>query len=93
MMKPNDIAPHILRALAEAQIEGRVMDLASLSLAIQVRRGDVRAAVSALHREGLVDALRMRLSLAGFALGSSLLSEALPAIRRPKAAGAKVVAA
>lgn len=93
MMTPEQIAPHVLRALAEAQTEGRVMDLETLSLAIQVRRADVRKTVSALHQQGLVDALRLRLSLAGFALGTSLLSRELAPIRRSKAAAAKVSAA
>ncbi|HVK63789.1 MAG TPA: hypothetical protein VM694_04930 [Polyangium sp.] len=93
MMTPKDIAPYILRALAEAQTEGRTMDLETLSIAIKVRRGDVRKTVSALHQEGLVDALRLRLSLAGFAIGSALLEQELPPIRRPKQVAQKVAAA
>ncbi len=93
MMTPQDIAPYILRALAEAQTEGRAMDLETLSLTIKVRRGDVRKTVSALHQEGLVDALRLRLSLAGFAVGSALLAKELPPIRRTKQVAQKVAAA
>jgi hypothetical protein len=69
------------------------MDLETLALTIKVRRGDVRKTVSALHREGLVDALRLRLSLAGFAIGASLLAKELPPIRRAKQAAQKVAAA
>lgn len=90
MMTPTEIAPHILRTLAEAQTEGRVMDLETLSLAIQVRRADVRKTVSALHQQGLVDALRLRLSLAGFAMGAALMKEELRPIRRQKAQAEKV---
>jgi hypothetical protein len=61
------------------------MDLEALSLAIQVRRPDVRKAVTALHQQGLVDALRLRLSLAGFAIGTALRAKRLPSIARPRA--------
>jgi len=84
MMTPERIAPYILRALAEAQIEGRMMDLEALSRAIEVRRPDVRRAVSALHQEGLVDALRLRLSMQGFAIGSALLEGEMRKLERPK---------
>jgi hypothetical protein len=51
-----------------------------------VRRGDVRRVVSALDREGYVDALRMRPTLLGFAVGRSYLGQPLPALRRPRLA-------
>ncbi|HRI70436.1 MAG TPA: hypothetical protein PK156_39665 [Polyangium sp.] len=84
MMTPQHIAPYILRALARAQTEGRCMDLESLSREIEVRKADVRKTVSALHQEGLVDALRMRLSLRGFVMGRTLMAANLPEIQRPK---------
>ncbi|UQA58350.1 hypothetical protein [Polyangium aurulentum] len=84
-MTTEQLAPYVLRALAEAQQEGRRIDLETLALAIKVRRPDVRKTVSALHQQGLVDALRLQLSLAGFAIGSALLTTELPPIRRPKA--------
>lgn len=84
------LAAHVLRALADAQVEGRRMDLDTLAAELGVesddattqegvrvkklRREDVRAAVSQLDAEGFVDASRMRLTLAGFAMGSSLSS-------------------
>jgi hypothetical protein len=84
MMTPQHIAPYVLRALANAQMEGRCMDLETLALEIEVRRVDVRKTVSALHREGLLDALRLRLSMKGFALGTAMLRKDLGPIRRPE---------
>lgn len=81
-MTSSDLFPHILQVLALAQRDGRSSSLDALVDALQVRRGDVRRAVSALHREGLVDALRMRLSLRGFAIGAALVGRELPALRR-----------
>jgi hypothetical protein len=81
-MTPNDLFPHVLQVLARAQRDQRTSSLDTLVDALQVRRGDVRRAVSALHREGLVDALRMRLSLRGFAIGTALIDRKLPTLRR-----------
>ncbi len=85
-MTPRTLVPYVLRALALAQRQGRSISVEDLALALSVRKTDVRAVVSALHREGYVDALRLRLTLAGFAVGSALAKETLPALRRPKAA-------
>jgi DNA-binding IclR family transcriptional regulator len=93
MMTTEKLAPYVLRALAEAQQEGRCIDLETLALALKVRRPDVRKTVSALHQQGLVDALRLRLSLAGFAMGAALLATELPPIRRLKMAAAASSAA
>lgn len=71
----------MLRALTSAQIDGRVSTLQTLTDEIEVRKTDIRAAISALHREGYVDALRMRLTLRGFAVGTALLGEPLRALR------------
>jgi len=86
MMTTEKLAPYVLRALAEAQQEGRRIDLETLALTLKVRRPDVRKTVSALHQQGLVDALRLTLSLTGFAIGAALLTTELQPIRRPKAA-------
>ncbi|HMY17323.1 MAG TPA: hypothetical protein PKA58_13460 [Polyangium sp.] len=83
MMTPQHIAPYILRALALAQTEGRVMDLETLSREIEVRKADVRKTVTALHQQGLVDALRMRLSLQGFVMGRAMMTANLGPIQRP----------
>jgi hypothetical protein len=37
--------------------------------------------VSALHREGYLDATRMRLTLQGFAVGASIDANDMPALR------------
>ena len=78
------IALHVLCALAEAQRDDRRMDLESLVEAVKVRRREVRATVTALHRAGLVDALRMRPTLQGFAIGVALGRSRLPALRAIK---------
>lgn len=62
------------------------MNLETLAQEIEVRKADVRKTVSALHQQGLVDALRMRLSLQGFVMGRTLMAANLPVIRRPAAA-------
>jgi hypothetical protein len=86
-MNAEIIARHVLRALASAQVRGIVVDLSWLASEVPVRRRDLRSAVTALHRAGLVDALRMRLSLRGFAIGFALRAAELPALRTPKQAG------
>jgi len=88
-MNTQALSAHVLRAMAIAQVEGRRLDLETLVRELGVRRGDVRRVVSALHREGYVDALRMRPTLIGFALGRSYAGELLPdlhRLRRPRLA-------
>jgi hypothetical protein len=58
------------------------MDLETLSRDIEIRKVDVRKTVTALHQEGLLDALRLRLTLKGFALGRALLGINLAPVRR-----------
>ena len=81
-MNAKDLSAHVLQALALAQTEGRQHNLDSLTEELRVRRGDIRKTISALHQEGHVDALRMRLSLTGFALGRSFVGQELPVLRR-----------
>ena len=85
-MNSQDLALHVLHVLAQAQIEGRLVNLETLTQDLRVRRGDVRRTVTALDRAGYADALHMRLTLRGFALGRSLAADELPALRRPKLA-------
>ena len=85
-MNMQALSAHVLAALALAQIEGRRLDLEALTALLHVRRGDVRRAVSALHREGFVDALRMRPTMLGFALGRSYARKPLPELRPQPAA-------
>ncbi|HNS97695.1 MAG TPA: hypothetical protein PLJ27_18060 [Polyangiaceae bacterium] len=80
-MTPQKLAPYILRTLARHQQEGRGANLDTLVQELGVRRADVRQTVSALHREGYVDALRMRLTLLGFAIGTALSPMNLPPLR------------
>ena len=82
-MNVRTLSMHVLRALAEAQIEGRRSNLETLVEQLQVRRPDVRGAVTALHKQGLVDAIHMRLTLEGFAVGRSAMARSLPDLRAP----------
>ena len=74
------LARHVLRAITVAQREHAAVTLESLAERLGVRRVDVRTALTSLHHEGLIDALRMRTTLAGFAIGSAL--PALVPLRR-----------
>lgn len=80
-MTPRKLAPYVLQTLARLQVRGRVACLQDLVDAIPVRRGDLRRTVNALHSQGYVDALRMRLTLPGFVIGARLLSVELPPVR------------
>lgn len=80
-MRPQTLSAHVLHAIASAQRDGRSCNLETLAAGLDVRRADVRAAISALHREGFLDALRMRLTLPGFALARALSGSALPRLR------------
>lgn len=73
------LAAHLVVAIARAR--GRAITLDDLAEAIGVRRSDVRASLSRLHREGWVDALKLRLTLPGLALAASLDGCKLPALR------------
>ena len=81
-MTSKDLAPHLLKALFVLQSEGALVSLETLTDALHVRRTDVRRVVSALHREGILDAVRMRLTLRGLALGAALAGAQLRPLRR-----------
>ncbi|MBK8259482.1 MAG: hypothetical protein IPK82_43350 [Polyangiaceae bacterium] len=83
-MNRKTIAAYVLRALAQAQMDGKVVTLAALTSELQVRKSDVRSVVTALHDQGYVDALRMKLSWQGFAIGSALIGATLPELRPQK---------
>ena len=74
------LAQHLLRTIARDHLEGERSDLDSLCATIDVRRDVVRTTLSELHAEGYLDVVRMRLSLAGFALGCSLMGQPLRAL-------------
>lgn len=94
-MDSKELAPHVLRALFELQSEGALVNLETLIDKLKVRRGDVRRVITALHREGYLDALHMRLTLRGLALGAALAKSELRPLRRAPAGSAdgKVTAA
>ena len=64
------LAAHVLVAIAHAR--GSAVTLDDLSTSLGVRRADVRASLSQLHREGFLDAMKLRLTLPGLALAASL---------------------
>ena len=80
------IAIHLLRALTTAQREDRRLDLDELVSEVGARRAEVRRTLSALHRGGYVDVLRMRLTLKGFAIGQALSATDLIPLRARAAA-------
>ncbi|WP_437554164.1 MULTISPECIES: hypothetical protein [unclassified Sorangium] len=81
-MTNKDLAPHLLRTLVALQSEGKTVNLDTLTTALQVRRTDVRRAITALHREGYLDVLCMRLTLRGLALGAAFAASQLRPLRR-----------
>jgi DNA-binding IclR family transcriptional regulator len=78
---PELLAVHLLRALCAARVADRSTSLDDLVGRVGARRGDVRRMLSALHREGLVDVVRMRPTLEGFALGRALAGKRLRPFR------------
>lgn len=63
---------HVLCAFTQAAHEGRLLALDELTEQLGVSRADVRSAVSELHIDGFVDALRMRITMSGFVFGTYL---------------------
>ena len=76
------IAAHVVVTLAQAQELGRIVRLDELASDIGIRKADVRDVVTRLHAEGHVDALRLRLTLSGFTLATSLASCKLRDLRQ-----------
>lgn len=76
------LAAHVLRSMATAQEDGRRTSLDGLVIQLGVRRPDVRATLSQLHQEGLLDVLHMRLTLRGYALGRAFSSRRLGDLTR-----------
>ena len=79
------IAAHVIVTLSDAHADGRVLRLDELAEEIGVRKADVRQVVTRLHAEGHVDALRLRLTMSGLALATSLGASELPDLRRHEA--------
>ena len=83
-MNRNDLALHLLFHLGQQHKAGRRPNLQELVSLVKVRRGDVRATLTILHRQGLYDVLRCRLTLGGFAIGVAQRAEELPELRPAK---------
>jgi transcription initiation factor IIE alpha subunit len=66
------LAAHVLRVLAKPR--AKVLTIDDLSRRVDARREDVRRVISQLHREGHVDALRMRATMTGLAIATSMRS-------------------
>lgn len=81
-MNSKDLAAHLLQLLFVLQSEGEIATLETLTEALRVRRADIRRVLTALHREGVVDAVRMRLTMPGLALGAALAGAKLRPLRR-----------
>lgn len=88
-MTDKDLVPHLLRTLVALQSEGKTVTLETLTTALAVRRTDVRRVITALHREGYLDALRMRLTFRGLALGAAFTAAPLRPLRRPSVRAVK----
>jgi len=80
------LAIHVMRELSRAQRAGEAISLEELANRIEVRKVDVRRVVSELDRRGFVDALRLRVTMLGFALGSAVGSSELRSVRKQAAA-------
>ncbi len=76
---PRALAAHVLRAIARPR--ARVVTVDDVARVVGARRTDVRAIVRCLHEEGFVDALRMRPTLEGLAVATSLRSCKLRDVR------------
>lgn len=81
-MNAQALAAHVLHALVSAHHAARPMTLETLTQELRVRRVDIRRTITVLHKQGYVDALHMRLTLAGFAIGQALTGKTLPVLRR-----------
>ncbi len=80
-MNDKTLAAHVLRTLALAHFAAKLPTFDELAASLGVRRADVRRTITALHHAGMVDATRLRLTLAGFVAGRALMSERLRPLR------------
>jgi len=78
------LAIHVMRELTRAQGEGEVLSLEDLANALEVRKADVRVVVSALHQAGFVDALRLRVTMLGLAIGATARGSTLRSPRQER---------
>lgn len=91
---PDDrlVALGAMSLMRAAQEQGRRITALDLARTLEVRRVDVRRIVSELDRRGLVDALRMRLTLLGFAYVAATPVAVRPAAR-PRRSESRVLRA
>ena len=82
------LAAHVLRVLAKPR--ARVLTIDDLAARVDARREDVRRIVSQLHAEGHVDALRMRATMSGLAVATSMRSCKLRDVRSHAAESADI---
>lgn len=75
------LALHVVKRMTSAHKAGELCTLERLVRELKVRRRDLRSVLTALHEEGIVDVLHMRLTLNGFAVGHSLEGTQLPSFR------------
>jgi len=75
------MASHLLAAIARAALEGRRTNLELLAEEVGLRRAEARRTLTALDQQGLIDVLRMRPTLLGFAVGQTERANGLPALR------------
>jgi DNA-binding IclR family transcriptional regulator len=80
-MNKKHLALHVLQALARQHMAGRHATLQSIVDELDVRRKDIRDTISALHDEGYLDVLDLRLTMVGFAIGAGLAQTKLPPLR------------
>jgi hypothetical protein len=88
---PELLAIHLVCALSAACDDGRRAGLDELANGVGGRRSEVRGVLSALHRQGFVDVVRMRPTLAGFAIARAFARQSLKPLR--SAAKANIAAA
>lgn len=79
------IAIHLVREMAKAQLAAEAINLSSLTERLALRREDVLSILVALDAEGFVNFRHMRLTLAGFAIGASLRDAKLAPVARAPA--------
>ncbi len=77
-----DIAIHVLHHLTTQQMSADApIRFDALRRRLQVRRMELVRVLGRLDRQGLIDASRLRTTLAGFAIGVSLRASDLPVLR------------
>lgn len=84
MNKPADslLAAHLLVALYDLDETPRLTTLDALADRLSARRSDVRRVASALHGQGMIDILRLRLTMRGLALAATFSNRNLRPLRQ-----------